>query len=255
MRAGRGEELRQPGADRHPRRGDAQAREHRCAGGRRASAAAAAATAARSPSRQLERSDIGDGRPVAVAVGPPRIAVAVRGPGRQLAGRPGVHELRAGGQVEVASGLVHEAGAPSQTPLLDQAAGARVDLFKAPSTLYAGEGPQSLVDNKRGTFNFQGGNWLGFQKEDLSAEIDLDSIKTITTVRVRCLQDPGNYIFLPTEVHISFSTDGEEWNHSNTILTPESLIRHQYYIHAYEALVQTNARYIKVEAKNIGVKL
>jgi hypothetical protein len=139
------------------------------------------------------------------------------------------------------------------TPLNNQAAGARVDLFRAPSTLYAADGPQSLVDNKRGTFNFEGGNWLGFQKEDLSAEIDLDSIKTISTVRVRCLQDPGNYIFLPTEVHISFSTDGEEWNHSNTILTPESLIRHQYYIHAYEALVQTNARYIKVEAKNIGV--
>ena len=137
-------------------------------------------------------------------------------------------------------------------PMNNSASGARIDLFKGPAPEYVADGPQSLVDNKRGTFNFQGGNWVGFQKEDLSAEIDLDSVRLISAVRVRCLQDPGNHIFLPTEVHVSFSTDGEEWNHNKTITAPEAYYKMRYYIHEFEAAAQTNARYIKVEAKNIG---
>jgi arylsulfatase A-like enzyme len=135
-------------------------------------------------------------------------------------------------------------------PLQNLATGARIDLFRGPARPFTTEYRGALLDNRRGDYDHDSGRWLAFDTDNLSAEIDLDTVRNVRYVALRCLQDTSHAISLPSVVHFAFSADGEEWRESASVPTPSSLRNRAHHIYQYGTFPGINARYIKIEALN-----
>ena len=84
-------------------------------------------------------------------------------------------------------------------------------LREPPSPTFAGRGARSLVDKVRGSSDANDGKWLGFEKSDCEAVIDLNAPRNVSGVVVGSLQAQGTWIFLPRGIEVSVSEDGREY--------------------------------------------
>lgn len=128
----------------------------------------------------------------------------------------------------------------------------KVTLQFQPSEKYREAGAMSLVDEKLGSRQFTTGNWLGFEKNDLNAIIDLGSIKNFDQLIIGSLQNTDSWIFHPPYIEASWSVDGK--NYTPPIRIHNSLIENdtQILINRNKIFKEnSHARYIKVTAKNI----
>ncbi|MDF1800412.1 MAG: family 20 glycosylhydrolase [Planctomycetota bacterium] len=94
---------------------------------------------------------------------------------------------------------------------LHQAIGAAVDLLVPPSSRYPGGGAPGLVDGRRGTASHLDARWLGFEATDLVASVDLGEVRQVSAVTLSCLEAQKSWIFLPAELHLELSTDGDHF--------------------------------------------
>ncbi len=141
---------------------------------------------------------------------------------------------------------------PEILPQLEsKAAGARVTLQSQPHQKYQGKGPATLVDNERGSMNFHDGRWMGFDKEDLEAYIELPEITEAQEVRIRCLQDVNNYIFLPQHLSVSFSEDGKNYSPAIQLTTASEIQQKSILIYEYHFPVGDKIKYVHVKIQNI----
>jgi len=129
-----------------------------------------------------------------------------------------------------------------------------ITLMNPPGQAYAGNGVQSLVDNVRGSSEFQDGNWLGFEQEDCEAVIDLRSVRPITRVAVGCLQSQGSWIFFPKAIEVALSEDGTDFRPVGRIDTGEpkrgeEMLSRDFVI----SLESVTARFVRIRAANVGV--
>ena len=122
------------------------------------------------------------------------------------------------------------------------------------STQYTGGGDDALVDGLRGREDFRLGGWQGYEGNDLDAVIDLDSVRTISSVGLGCLQDNTSWIFFPTEVSFAFSADSVAWQQSVTVPNDVPPREAAVQIREFSAKPGTvRARYIRVHATSLGV--
>jgi hexosaminidase len=123
---------------------------------------------------------------------------------------------------------------------------------------YAGNGDKNLVDGRLGSIDFRDGNWQGFWGENIDITIDLGKSEPIMSVGANFYQYANSWIFLPKEVRIELSEDGEIW----TALTPykntevdlsnQKRIKYMYAITPYGLKDLPQARYIRLQAIGIG---
>ena len=66
------------------------------------------------------------------------------------------------------------------------------------------------------------GDWLSFEGIDLEATLDLGKVISIQNIQLYCLQNQGPYVFMPTKVYFSLSTDGITFNEVSEILPKTS---------------------------------
>lgn len=121
------------------------------------------------------------------------------------------------------------------------------------SDAYPGGGKFALVNGIRGTINMSDGSWQGFEGTDLIAEIDLGSVQPIKKLTVGALQAIGSWIFLPTQVDISLATDPGVYLPAGTAINkidPKNGDR--TVIDFSVEIPSTQARYVRVHAKNLG---
>ncbi len=76
---------------------------------------------------------------------------------------------------------------------------------------YDGGGAFGLIDGLNGSSNWRKGNWQGYQKTDMDAEIDMQEVKTISKVSAGFLQDVGAWIVAPKQFVVEVSTDGKQF--------------------------------------------
>ncbi len=88
---------------------------------------------------------------------------------------------------------------------------AHVDLKTKPADKYKGEGGKTITDFKKGTSAFTDGNWLGFEGKHFNAVLDLGEKQEVSSVSVSALDAFGSWIFYPTGISISTSTDGTNY--------------------------------------------
>ncbi|MDC6365931.1 MULTISPECIES: chitobiase/beta-hexosaminidase C-terminal domain-containing protein [Flavobacteriaceae] len=80
---------------------------------------------------------------------------------------------------------------------------ARIHITPNANTNYQGNGPKTLIDNKKGSLNFRKGrNWLGFQDKTVQVQLAFDVPITIEKIIISTLQDQGSWIFAPKEIAI-----------------------------------------------------
>ncbi len=129
-----------------------------------------------------------------------------------------------------------------------------VDLKNMPSSKFPAEyGGLSLVDGKLGNDDFNHSAWMGFEVNDFEAVFDFGKVQSFNKVSLRCIENQGSWIFLPTQVEILVSKNGKIFKsigilNEDEIKSPEK--RNTILIE--KKFTNVNSRYLKVIAKNIG---
>jgi hypothetical protein len=122
------------------------------------------------------------------------------------------------------------------------------------SSQYTGGGELALVDMIRGTNNFRTGAWQGYYGVDMEIIIDLGTNEMISTVSASFLEDQNSWIFKPTEVIFEVSKRQYDFKTVAIIRNPPPARVDEPVIHEYSKTgMPTNARYVKVTARNIGI--
>lgn len=135
-----------------------------------------------------------------------------------------------------------------------EAVGKSVQLSAMPSHLYPGLGTRSLTDGVIGDGQHASGLWLGFHGEHLRAVIDLGVTQPIHEIAARFLKSVALGIYLPVEVRLEVSDDGERYR---AVPANERAATHETKDGPLVETVRSErldvrARYVRVVAKNVA---
>ncbi len=119
---------------------------------------------------------------------------------------------------------------------------------------YPGSGNLTLVDGINGSINFNDGNWQGYNGNDVDVVIDLGAIKQIGKISSTYLSDVNSFIFLPQSVIYSISDNGKDFVLVGEIKNDSPQNENTPLVKSFETETKNiSGRYIRVNAKNIGV--
>lgn len=143
----------------------------------------------------------------------------------------------------------------SKMPVIfHHATGKPVKYLEPYSIRYPASGINSLTDGLRGTTNHRDGRWQGFLGSDVEVIIDLGKEVPVQSVSTTSLNNSRSWIFAPSIVEFSLSSNGKKWHsvYEKRNPLPEkaegALI--QPFSNAYPP--GTKARYVKVKASSQG---
>ena len=133
------------------------------------------------------------------------------------------------------------------------AIGKKVTYANLYSNHYAAQGEKTLVDGVRGGWMYNYDRWQGFIDCDFDVTIDLCKETDIKQVCAEFIQLKGPYVWLPKQVIISSSVDGE---HYDTLATVDNDISPdietlQFKEFGWEG--NAKARYIRYKALSNGI--
>ncbi|MFC2102713.1 family 20 glycosylhydrolase [Bacteroidota bacterium] len=143
----------------------------------------------------------------------------------------------------------------SEMPIIfHHAIGKPVEYLASYSVRYPSSGPGALTDGIRGNTNHRDGRWQGYLGTDIEVIIDLGKEMPVRSVSTTFLQNSRSWIFAPSIVEFSLSSNGKKWHSIYEKRSPlpekteEILI--QPFSNAYP--LDAKARYIKVKAYSRG---
>ncbi len=87
----------------------------------------------------------------------------------------------------------------------------RLEVRVTPNPQYTAGGPLALIDGLRGDRNWRTGGWQGYQHADFEATIDLGELRAVERAGASFLQDVRSWIWMPAELVLAVSTDGERY--------------------------------------------
>ena len=128
-----------------------------------------------------------------------------------------------------------------------------IQLNTAFEPQYEAGGAPGLIDGIEGSTNWRKGNWQGYQKIDIDAVIDLQEIKTISTVTAGFLQDTRAWIVMPKELIIEVSTDGKTFikvfSTENILPVTDLTVQIKKVLAKFSAIA---ARFVRIKAIQFG---
>jgi hexosaminidase len=131
---------------------------------------------------------------------------------------------------------------------------AKITYLEDYSYRYPSSGDHALIDGFKGSINHRDGYWQGYLGNNMDVILDLGKMEAIHSINVTCLQNTASWIFLPEYVEFSLSPDGKHWHSINQVETPRDVKPDEAGIQPYAHLFPaTEARYVRVTAKNPGV--
>ncbi len=129
---------------------------------------------------------------------------------------------------------------------------APVKLESNYSEYYAASGPNALTDGFLGSLAYNDGNWQGYIDSDISATIDLGKVHNINRISTQFLRDQRVWIFLPSEVIVALSVDGNNYElvdtHKNQLIPVDGISIQKIDLEG----LNKKARFIRITAKNAG---
>jgi len=117
---------------------------------------------------------------------------------------------------------------------------------------YPDQGDETLINGLHGTTNWHVGNWQGYQGNDLVAILDFGKVAPINKISLGTLQDSRAWIVFPKYVEYWTSDDGTNYKLLATVNTKVDIKDLNVQTQEFSADLHTNARYIKVVAKQYG---
>jgi len=128
-----------------------------------------------------------------------------------------------------------------------------INLLTPFSQRYPAEGKRALIDGSTGSKDFRDGHWQGFDGDDMTVVIDLESRTTLKQISVSFLQNTGALIFLPSEIQIAVSKNGEDFEKITVIENDVSQRKSEGFIKEFlHNFSDESFRYLRLSAKNIG---
>lgn len=76
---------------------------------------------------------------------------------------------------------------------------------------YTAGGPDALIDGRRGPEDWRTGAWQGYEGQDFVATLNLDQPTAVHQAGIGLLQDMRSWIFMPREIIVEASVDGENF--------------------------------------------
>ena len=129
----------------------------------------------------------------------------------------------------------------------------KITLQSNYSSQYTGGGDLALIDGIRGTTNWSGGAWQGYQGKDLIALVDLGEVQEVSTVGAGFLQDIGSWIWMPSRVEVELSIDGKTFGPPISITNDVSEKREGAITRELvKSIAPKSARYVRIRAVNFG---
>lgn len=132
--------------------------------------------------------------------------------------------------------------------------GKNMKVINGYSPYYTGGGDHALNDGVLGSQDFRDGHWQALTKDDLIVEIDLLEEQFIESISTHFYTYANAWIFMPLEVRFESSLDGVEWQelglYENELSEDD---KRQSIVPVSLSLKGTNARFIRMTAKNRGV--
>ena len=129
-----------------------------------------------------------------------------------------------------------------------------IKLTFAPANQYSSGGANNLIDGIRCSPDFRIGGWLGFEKVNLEAIIDLRQAKTVSTFGAGFFQDNNAWIFFPSKIEFFVSDNGTDYRSAGVIKNDVPAEKEGGILKTFEMQVKPiNARFVKMVATNIGV--
>ncbi|KAF0198725.1 MAG: hexosaminidase [Bacteroidetes bacterium] len=141
----------------------------------------------------------------------------------------------------------------SRTIYVHDAFGKVPQISTAISYKYKASGPVTLTDGCRAHPLSLRNDWLGFHGNDAELLIDLGKEIDIKNINIGFLHNPANWIFLPSGVEITLSSDGTIFRPAEGMQPQLLTIREPMTIDFNQIQINTKARYIKVFARNRGI--
>jgi arylsulfatase A-like enzyme len=146
------------------------------------------------------------------------------------------------------------AGSEQKRTVQNLAGGKTISVKNNYSTRYQGHGDGTLIDGTRGSLDHADGMWLGFEKVDLEATINLGMAATLRRITLGCMENQPSWIFLPSTVEFAVSGDGLTYDVIERTQTTSGSFDPVPHVRDFVANVPAGAtvKYIRVIARNIG---
>ena len=121
------------------------------------------------------------------------------------------------------------------------------------SSQYHGGGDLAMIDGIRGTTNWSGGGWQGYQGQDLVATIDLGKVQKVSRLGAGFLQDVGSWIMMPRQIDFEVATEEQAFRPAVSIPVDVSEKDYGVIIKDFVASLQgVEARYVRIRARTYG---
>ncbi|MFK7953429.1 MAG: GH92 family glycosyl hydrolase [Ekhidna sp.] len=129
----------------------------------------------------------------------------------------------------------------------------KIEIATEYANHYTAGGDVALIDFIRGKEDFRTGTWQGYEGVNLEAIVELESLQPINEVKIGFLQDENAWIFMPLEVSIYSSMDGESFEFVETVTNDVPYTQKGVVLKDFETKKRFKTKYLKIVAKNRGV--
>ena len=132
----------------------------------------------------------------------------------------------------------------------NKATGKKISLHGDPDPKYQGNGAFTLVNGITTDKELSDASeWLGFSGKDLEADIDLGAIMKIKSVSVDLLDATENWIYLPKDIQVATSDNGQNFSSLASIALDAEKDKGKS---KFTVPVNATTRFVKVLAQNFG---
>jgi predicted alpha-1,2-mannosidase len=129
----------------------------------------------------------------------------------------------------------------------------RLQLNATYSPQYPGGGDLALIDGIRGTTNFSGGAWQGYDGKDFEAIVDLGEMRDVSKLGAGFLQETRSWIVMPRRIEFELSDDGRSFVKALSISNDVPVDASETVIKDFVGTIAPRkCRYLKVKAYNYG---
>ncbi len=129
----------------------------------------------------------------------------------------------------------------------------RIQLNAKYSSQYTGGGDLALIDGIRGTTNFSGGAWQGYDGTDFEAIVDLGETQDVSRLGAGFLQDVRSWILMPRRIDFEISEDERNFVNALSISTDVADDTSDTVIKDFVGTIPPRkCRYIRIRAYNYG---
>ena len=119
---------------------------------------------------------------------------------------------------------------------------------------YTAGGDSAVVEGLRGGWTYGDKRWQGFLNTDMDITVDLGEMKEISSIAAEFMQLSGPYVWLPREVIISISEDGNTFTEQARLHTDVPTTEDRLVFRTYEWDGKASARYVRYQALSNGIE-